>query len=228
MAAPALHGAAVVLPNSASSSEGASGLNTALQNGARTMQFQVAASQLSGVAVGSVFNGISFRLDSSAATSPSSSYSYTQYKITLAEAANTIASMSTTFANNMVSPVSVYNAPLTISASSYPGGSSPNGWGTTITFGTPYEYQGGDLVVLLSHPAASGGGGMDLDAAVATSEFKSMRSSTFDAATATTTDAVFTVFRLEYSAAAVPEPTEIALVAGTALLALAGWRSARR
>lgn len=230
IAAPSLHAALVTLPNSAATTEGSSVLATAVQTTPRTLQLQVAASQLGGIPVGSVLESISFRQDGGGSAAPAGSYSYSQYKITLAEAANSIASMSMTFADNMVDPVSVFDGPLTIAASSYPGGTTPNPWGASITFETPYTYQGGDLVVLISHPASSAGTAVDLDAVgEASTEYRSIRNqTTFDAATAGITDNVFTVFRVGFTAAAVPEPMETALLTGVGLLGFLGWRRARR
>ncbi|MGE3310500.1 MAG: hypothetical protein AB7O66_11055 [Limisphaerales bacterium] len=227
--APALHGAAVVLPNSAASAEGNSGLNTALQTGPRTLQLQVAASQLTDIPVGNYLNSLTFRQNGGGSAAPSSSYSYTQYKITLGAAANSIDEMSLTFADNMLSPVTVYDGPLTAVESSYPGGATPNAWGPAIIFEVPYQYQGGDLVLLLSHPASSSGTGVLLDAVgEASTEFRSIRNSTtFDAETANISDNVFTIVRLTHSAA-VPEPEEMVIVAGAGLLAMAGWRRFRR
>jgi hypothetical protein len=190
----------------------------------------VAASQLGDIPVGSVLDSISFRQNGGGSSAPAASYSYNQYKITLAEAANSIATMSMTFANNMVDPVTVFDGPLTIAANSYPGGSTPNPWGAAITFEIPYTYQGGDLVVLISHPASSAGTAVDLDAVgEASTEYRSIRNqTTFDAATAGISDNVFTVFRVGFTAAAVPEPMETALVTGVGLLGFLGWRRARR
>ncbi len=229
MAAPALQGAAVVLPNSAASSEGSSSLVTALQTGPRTLQLQVAASQLTDIAVGNYLTSLSFRQNGGGSDAPSSSYAYSQYKITLGAAANTIEGMSMTFADNMLSPVTVYDAALTATASSYPGGSTPNPWGPEISFQVPFVYQGGDLVVLLSHPASSSGTGVLLDAVGdASTEFRSIRNgTTFDATTATISDNVFTVVRMGFSAA-IPEPGEVAALTGLGLLGLAGWRRFRR
>lgn len=228
LAAPSLHGAAVVLPNAADGTEGGSGLNTVLQNGPRTVQLQFAASLLAGVPVGSQFEGISFRLDGSQSTAqPSATYSYEEYKIVLAQAANSIADMSATFADNMVSPVAVFDGPLTITAASYPGGSTPNDWGATIAFDVPYAYQGGDLVVWITHPAASGGSGMFLDAMVGTADYRGLRNaSTFNATTANIVSDGVTVMRLEFTP--IPEPTTVATLAGLGLLGLTGWRRLRR
>lgn len=228
LAAPVLHGAVVVLPNSAASTEGNSVLSAAVGINARTLQLQVAASQLGDVPVGSVINNIVFRQDAvGTGAAPAASYSYSQYKIALAQAANSIGSMSLTFADNMQSPVTVFDGPLTIAALSFPGGSSPNPWGASITFDTPYTYQGGDLVVLISHPDSTAGTAVFLDAVgVASSDFRSIRANTFNAPVADISDNVFTVFQLGYTP--VPEPMETALLTGVGLIGFLGWRRARR
>jgi len=231
LSAPGLQGAVVVLPNSAANAEGSSVLASALQTTARTLQLQVAASQMGDIPVGSILDSISFRQNGGGSEAPAASYSYNQYKIILAEAANSIASMSLTFADNMLSPVTVFDGPLTIAASTYPGGASPNPWGASIAFDVPYTYRGGDLVLMIRHPDSSAGNSVVLDAVGEASPFyRSIRSQSDNAfvdPTAGISDNVFTVVRVGFSAA-VPEPTDTALLTGVGLIGFLAWRRFRR
>ena len=59
----------------------------------------------------------------------------------------------------MTNPVLVRDGAYSLVTGSYPGGATPNAWGATIEFTTAYSYQGGDLVILLSHPGFSGWSG---------------------------------------------------------------------
>lgn len=153
----------VVAPNANATAHGNAGLNTLVRdaNNPRTYQAQIAASELTAM-VGMQITGIQWRLQTSAANAtpwPASDATWANYDITLAEAANSIGTMSTTFASNMLNPVVVRSGPLTMTANSFPGGAvtpGVNDFGFLISFSTPYTYNGGDLVFLVSH------GGSDL------------------------------------------------------------------
>jgi hypothetical protein len=123
-----------------------------------TVQLQIAASELAaqGLAVGNVITGVRTRLDGGQPTGPTANIVDPSLTFTMAQAANTIAGMSTTFAANMLNPVVVYNAPYTLPANALPGGNTPNAFGPDIVFSTPYTYQGGDLVFMFTKPAATG------------------------------------------------------------------------
>src|SRR5690349_4563859 len=60
--------------------------------------------------------------------------------------------MSNTLADNRgADEVLVHTGPLTIGAGDYPTGGSPNAFGATISFTTPYTYTGGPLLLEYSH-----------------------------------------------------------------------------
>lgn len=152
--------AAVVSPRSLAETEGNGGEGTTgfLGVSPETVLYQIAASELTvqGLAVGDSIIGVRARLNSGLQTGPATPTSWPDFTIKLALATNSIGTMSTTFASNMMNPVTVLTGPYTLPANSMPGGSTPNAFGTLIQFTTPYTYQGGDLAFYFSHNPASG------------------------------------------------------------------------
>jgi hypothetical protein len=107
----------IVVPNSLASAEGDVMVNIPVRNqgNPRTYQMQISASELSLVPTGSSISGLAFRLDGGQADSaPSVGINFADYEITLAQAANSIASISTTFSLNMSNPVMVRDGLLSI------------------------------------------------------------------------------------------------------------------
>jgi hypothetical protein len=159
----------VVAPNGYASTAGPNGLNNLLRGtGApRTYQMQFSAAVLGGLPVGAKFTELRFRLDtvSDLAVFPIDDIHWPDYQVTLAQAVNSVATMSTNFAANMRSPILVKSGPLTLPALTFSGGDSPNEFASLIVFDTPYVYQGGDLVMLLSHPGSDSADTAYLDAA---------------------------------------------------------------
>jgi hypothetical protein len=81
----------------------------------------------------------------------------------LSQSPNAPGNLSATFADNRGADfTTVRSDPLTINAGDFPGGGSPNDFGW-ITFSTPYEYLGGDLLVEVAYQGFSLG--RDADAA---------------------------------------------------------------
>lgn len=114
------------------------------------MQFSPTA--LGGLPVGAWITELRFRLSANAAAAfPSTTVTWSDYQVTLAQAANSIPAMSATFAANMVSPVLVRHGPLSITANTFTTSPGLNPFSSLLVFDTPYVYQGGDLVVLFSH-----------------------------------------------------------------------------
>lgn len=221
--------AVVVIPNSAATTEQADELNSVFNANGRTYQVQINQNQLP-MPTGSLIEGISFRLDSLLGVPPETSFTYDDFEITLGQALNTFQGMTTTFANNMVSPVKVVDGPLTVTPGTYPSGApggAPNAFGAMITFDQPYTYLGGHLVVLITHTAAQGGGGLLLDAAPADPDYAvAMRSFSYQAERADVKPDVVTVMQFQFTA--VPEPAEYAALGAAGLIAFAGWRRFRR
>jgi hypothetical protein len=149
----------VVVPNAFWTTAGTGGNNSLTRELPRTFQFGIAASELSGIPTGAFITGVSFRSNNSASnptTWPAADIAWKNYDIYLAQAAVPIASFSTTFANNMKNPVQVRGGPMTIKKGSYTrqysSGTTPNPFTTFYyDFKTPYQYQGGDLVLFIDH-----------------------------------------------------------------------------
>ncbi len=146
-----------VAPAIYAATSGTGGLNTLLRNtnAPRTYQMQFSAAALGGLPVGARITELRFRLTSTAvAAFPSNTVTWSDYDVTLAQAANPIAGMSTTFALNMRSPALVKSGALSLSANTFTASADPNAFASLVVFDTPYVYQGGDLVMLFSHPGS--------------------------------------------------------------------------
>ncbi|MBL1211526.1 PEP-CTERM sorting domain-containing protein [Geminocystis sp. GBBB08] len=190
------------------------GNNTALSISNRTYQMQYGASLLTGINIGDVITGLTFRISSNLLNSNSLAASFTDYEIYLSQAVNTIANMSTTFANNQSNSVQVRDGALSFNANDFQGGAlnpSTNPFGPVISFDNPYTYQGGDLVVLIQHtPSSSNIGFLD---ALNTStpgygtDFRAFTGNSFGATTGTQASITITQFTVEPQA--VPEPLTI-------------------
>lgn len=201
----------VTAPNANDTVAGNGGLNTVVRDSGfpRTYQFQVAASELASIPPGASITGMQWRLQPSAANGtswPASDVTWSTYDVTMAQAANPIGSMSTTFAANMTNPMIVRTGPMTIGPNSYPGGvTAPpavNGWGPMVVFTTPYTYGGGDLVVYLTHPGSNIVGNRFLDSLTTTGPGYGTAVRAFSATTQNATvgaAAAHTIVRFEWS-----------------------------
>jgi hypothetical protein len=146
----------VVVPNANWTASGTSGLNTLLRQtgNPRTYQIGIAAAELAGMPPGSLITGVSFRVWTGATSAwPATNATWTNYEITLAEAAVPLSSFSTTFAANMKNPVQVRQGSMTVPAGTYAvTTANPNPFDTFyFAFQKPYVYKGGDLVILYTH-----------------------------------------------------------------------------
>ncbi|MFO0859652.1 MAG: hypothetical protein U0570_03785 [Phycisphaerales bacterium] len=117
-----------------------------------TFQVIYGADQLAGIPVGSVITGMQLRLDRvSSSTFPAAPLTITRYDVKMATSALTPATMSSTFASNMLNPVQVRSGSLSLAAGAYQwistGAGVPEPWGPVIPFTTGYPYTGGPLVV---------------------------------------------------------------------------------
>jgi hypothetical protein len=129
----------------------------------------------------------------------------------------------------MTNPVQVRSGALSLASDQFPGGSSPNPFGTTLIFDTPYEFAGGDLVLLFSHGTGTFAAG-GLDAIVSTdplysdSSIRAFQAGSYQATTATASDVLVPVFALEVTS--VPEPGPMSLL-GAGLGAVVWMRRKR-
>lgn len=130
--------------------EGGSAEGTSLGDFANRVQSIYGTSLLAGLNVGDIITGMSFRVD---AIGPvPGPQTIANYEIRLSKSPKTPGTLSNTLADNRgADEVIVRTGPLTISAGDYPTGSSPNAFGITIPFTTPYTYTGGPLLLEYSH-----------------------------------------------------------------------------
>jgi len=165
-APPAPH--SVVAPGAYTSVAGTSGLNTLVRStGApRTYQMQFTPDALGGLPVGARITQLGFRLSASATVNfPPATVNWSDYEVTLAQAANPITTMSPTFSANLRNPVLVKNGPLSVAADQFTAGDNPNAFAPLLVLDTPYVYQGGDLVMLFTHTGSDSTNTAFLDAA---------------------------------------------------------------
>jgi len=148
----------VVAPGAYAATSGPSGLNTLVRDLGlpRSYQMQFTPAALGGLPVGARITELRFRLYTNATpVFPTNTViTWSDYEVTLAQAAKSLPGMSTNFAANMLSPVLVKSGALSISAHRFTGGANPNPFASLVVFDTPYVYQGGDLVMLFRHPGS--------------------------------------------------------------------------
>lgn len=168
--------------------------------------------------MGDVITGLAFRVDSiGPAPAPQT---VANYEIRLSRSPRTPGTLSNTFADNRgADEVIICVGPLTIAAGDYPTGSTPNAFGATITFMSPYTYTGGPLLLEYSHTPFPSSPSF-ADAAENIADGQSAFGKGFGATMADigmSNDVVIVRFTT------VPEPTSLALVGvGGVALALRG------
>lgn len=147
----------VVVPNAYATTAGPTEQVGILGDGfntSATFQVGYSASQLGGLADGSLIDGIAFRLP--VRTSDLNlDLAYSNYSIQIGQAARAIGSFSATFADNMgADTITARSGGLTIPAGSLIGGPwpGPNPF-YEVHFQTPYVYHGGDLAITLRYTA---------------------------------------------------------------------------
>jgi hypothetical protein len=216
----------IVVPNANTNvSSGGTGLNTFIRdiNAPRSGQLLIDASQLTGV-IGQQITGLTFRMYNGATTAfPPTAATWSDYTINMGQGV-ALGSQTTTFATNFVgAPTNVRSGPLTINPNTFPVGAvspTPNPFGQTITFNTPYNYTGGNLLIEIRHtgsnitnPANSFLDAMPTTATGYGTQFWSATATTY-AATAGTA-ASFTITNL----VTIPAPGSLALLGMGGLLA---------
>ena len=199
-----------VVPHAQATERGNGGLNTLTRGDGfpRTYQQQFTEAELAaqGLMPGMTITGVTWRASISTSNDPTwpppGGATWSDYQITLAEAANPINAMSSTFADNMLNPVLVRSGELTIPEGTFentsPAAPDPNPWGYEITF-QPYTYAGGDLVILYSHPGSNLAGHIFLDRVASNDAWgRAVSASTFLATTGGGPTASFTINRLTF------------------------------
>jgi hypothetical protein len=195
----------VVAPDDYTSVPGNTGVNTLVRGtgSPRTYQMQFTPDALGGLPAGAQINRLGFRVSTNTAVNfPLATVAWSDYEVTLAQAANPISSMSTTFAANLRNPVLVKDGALSVPANQFSAGGNPNSFGTLLVLDTPYVYQGGDLVIQFTHNGSDSTNTAFLDAANSSSPgygtgFRALSANAFEATTGiaasvTIVDIVFT------------------------------------
>jgi len=193
LAGPAPVAPTVVAPDDYASVAGNGGLNTLVRSisAPRTYQMQFTPDVLGGLPAGARITQLLFRLATNSPVNfPAGTVTWSDYEVTLAQAANPVATMSTTFAANLRNPVLVKGGVLSIGANQFSAGGNPNAFGTLVVLDTPYVYQGGDLVMQFTHPGSDSASTALLDAAsIATpgygTSFRAFSATTFGATSGT-------------------------------------------
>jgi hypothetical protein len=220
----------VVVPNSAAGVEG-DGTFSLTSTGAagRTFQLNIEEGQLTSL-VGQQIMGLQWRLNAAATAAwPPTGTNYAFWDIFVGPGVDPSA-MSNTFASNFTAAATQVRAgALAFNAGGWSFGGSPNAFGPTLNFDTPYLYTGGDLTIEMRFAAQTG--------ATTQSPFDAILASggpangwgvnfngrwTSNAAGTTGANANFLVTNL----VTVPEPTSMLLVGVP--LAAAAWRKLRR
>ncbi len=192
-----------------------------------TTQFVYNQPLLGDLPIGSQIDGISFRQVFSpplgSAPSPSTDLTYTRYDITVSGSNYAADSLHWTFADNIApGAVLARSGPLTIPANSFPGGTSPNGFGPELTFDAPYTYSGGDLLFTIRSECSGGTNYPVTDYDFGTMEYE-LSGDGYGAATAFSGWNGSPVIQLAITSA--PEPSAFVLlgIGAVSLLAYA-WR----
>ena len=181
----------VVAPDDYTTVAGNTSLNTLIRgtNLPRTYQMQFTPDAMGSLPAGARITGLRFRLGINAAVSfPEATVAWSDYEVRLAQAANSITSMSTTFSANLLNPALVKDGTLSIVANNFSYGSNPNPFSTLMTLDTPYVYQGGDLVMQFTHTGSDSTNTTFLDAVSSAApgygtSFRAISASTFAATT---------------------------------------------
>jgi outer membrane protein assembly factor BamB len=206
---------AVVAPDDYTSVAGNTGLNTLVRGtGApRTYQMQFTPDALGGLPAGARITGLRFRVSTNTAVNfPETTIAWSDYEVRLAQAANPITSMSTTFSANLLNPVLVKDGALSVLANSFSAGGNPNPFSTLMVLDTPYVYQGGDLMMQFTHTGSDSTNTTYLDGANSSApgfgtSFRAISANTFGATTGIS--ASVTVVQIEFT------PTIIQVVTRT-------------
>lgn len=145
--ASALASANSVSPNHLGNTDGNSFFNFTVEgNSSRLYQSVISANQLTSL-VGQNILGLAWRLDSDAVEWPVIGGTIAEFDIRIGEGVDP-SETSMTFSENFTNGSTlVRSGALTISPGEFSVGGSPNAWGPTIYFDTPYVYMGGNLTV---------------------------------------------------------------------------------
>jgi hypothetical protein len=139
----------IIVPGQFALAEAGSSDNAPLGASEQHFQQVFSSALLTNISVGYWIDGIAFRVEGNETAVPAQTIPI--YNISLSQSPNVPGSLSATFANNRGADfLTVRSGALTVTAGDFPGGSSPNTFGW-IPFSTPYQYQGGDLLIEVAY-----------------------------------------------------------------------------
>jgi hypothetical protein len=139
--------------------EGGSSDNAPLGVVEQHFQQVYSSALLTNLTAGDWINAIGFRVQGNETALPAQTIPI--YNISLSQSPNAPGSLDATFANNRGADfLTVRSGALTVNAGDFPGGGSPNAFGW-ITFSTPYQYQGGDLLIEVASQGFTAGRDVD-------------------------------------------------------------------
>jgi hypothetical protein len=195
-----------------------------------TGQGDYGASLLSGLPLGAVIDGLSFRLAPGQSTVTSASSS-SNFDISIGPSAFPPGSLSTSTAGNEgPGTVLARSGAITFPANSFVGGANPNPFGPLISFTTPYTYTGGDLLLTFSDAAFSTALVFDAQAGLFSNAEGRQNLGVYNSSTVPQdVDGFALIVQFDYTlASAVPEPSSLTLSGLSVLAGLAYWCFGRR
>lgn len=158
--------ATTVAPVAFTGTEGSAVQTWPFGNGSATsffLQTAYATSALGTLTPGAVITGVGFRLNGGAAA-PVGDLTYSDFTIRIGTSAMAIGALSTDFAANYgADTIVARTGALTVSAGSFIAGPAANPF-FTLSFATPYIYNGGNLLLTLDATRTDGGGAVAIDA----------------------------------------------------------------
>ena len=199
----------VVVPNANATTSSTGVLNNPLRNSGnpRTYMMGINASELTGIPIGSLINGVSMRAGhttTNAAVWPSNDVTFVDYEVRIGDVIPT-ATWTSTFANNFVgTPTLARDGVMVVDTGAFQNNvaaPAANPWGTFYwDFQTPFVYTGGDLGIHFTHPGSNDPTSIFFEqvASNAAVHGTAMTYAGFQATTASSLNYVFCVVRLHY------------------------------
>jgi hypothetical protein len=172
----------VVVPPAFEFTIGSGSEFTALGRLANRIQVVYGASELTGLNVGDIITGLTFRIGGTPAVL-AAPQTVANYEIRLSQSQNAPGSLSTTFADNRGTDEVVRSGPLTINKGDWTNVGSPRPFGPIIPFTTNYTYNGGPLLMEYSHTPFPLGGTL-ADSVNSTADSQFLAGNGFDSTTA--------------------------------------------
>lgn len=199
-----------------------SGLSTAFRQAARSYQAYYTPAALSSVSTPVSIVGVRFKLwNGELANWPPSNITFANFKMVLAKPTAQLdidgefLSTTPTISSYWASSTTVYDSSLTIAANSFiDNGTSSNPYSYQLNFTNAYTYNGGSILMALTH---SGYGGTPAQAFFANGSFQNgvtdaISNTTYDPTFTQGTNAFSSPYLVEFVTRPVPEPASMAVL----------------